>query len=543
MTIQADLVLKNGRIFVGLGQPYVESIAIFGNRVLALGNGTQLDGLVGADTKVMELNGRAVIPGINDGHQHLLSVGMAMGEVDLRPEKVSTLAEALEAIKQQVDKTKSGEWVFGGRYDHFNLDVGRHPFREELDQVSPENPVYIKRTCGHMGVANSLALKAAGVDMNTPNPAGGNIERQNGQLTGLLQERAQSLVLDIMPPLPLETLIQGVELAGDLFWRQGITSVMDAAVGMRQGFDHYLAYQEARRQRRLPVRMYLAFSGGPGGVQETAWEHGLITGAGDEFLKAGTVKLFTDGSAGGKTAAMREPYRCSCNEMGMLLFLNEDLRDYVTQYHSQGYQISIHAIGDAAIDQAIDAIAAADEISPSKGRRHRIEHCGFTTADQIDRMSALGILPAPQPVFIYEFGDLYIDVLGEQRPRYSYPMKTWMERGLYPIASTDAPVCDSNPMKNLYSMLTRMTDRGTVIGEEETLSIEQALSAMTYNGAYGSFSETEKGTLETGKLADLVVLERDIFAASADEILHTVVDVTVIDGDVVFDRNAEVRGT
>ena len=536
MTATADLVLENGRIFVGLDEGFAGSLAVFGNRVLASSTNATLDGLKGPTTRTIDLGGRAVVPGINDGHQHLLAVGMALDEVDLRAEKVRTLDDVLAALAAKVAETAPGEWIFGGRYDHFHLDIARHPFREELDKVSPVNPVYIKRTCGHMGVANSRALEAAGITDHSIDPAGGHIERQNGRLTGLLQERAQELITMVMPALPLESLIKGIEDTSELFWSQGITSVMDAAVGMRQGFDHYLAYQEARRQRRLPVRVYLAFSGGPGGVQQIAYDQGLITGAGDEFLKVGSVKLFTDGSAGGKTAAMRDPYQCSCAERGMLLFHDEELQAYVKKYHGEGYQVSIHAIGDAAIDQAINAFAAADQQSPVRHRRHRVEHCGFTNPEQINRMQQLGVIPAPQPVFIYEFGDLYIDVLGEERPRYSYPMRTWMQRGMYPIASTDAPVCDSNPMKNLYSMLTRVTARGTVIGVEETLTVEQSVSAMTYNGAYGSFSEQIKGTLSNGMLADLAVLDRDIFGATPEEILETRVQLTMIDGEVVYER-------
>ena len=213
MSPNADIVLENGRVFVGLEAGFAESIAIFGNRVLATSSNGTLDELKGNNTNVIDLAGRVATPGINDGHQHLLSLGMAMTEVDLKPDQVSTLEDVLAAIKAQVDKSQPGEWVFGGRYDHFHLDVGRHPYREELDQVSPENPVFIKRTCGHMGVANSLALTLAGIDDNTPAPEGGHIEKQNGLLTGLMQERAQELVMAVMPRLPIESLIQGIESA------------------------------------------------------------------------------------------------------------------------------------------------------------------------------------------------------------------------------------------------------------------------------------------------------------------------------------------
>ncbi len=325
-----------------------------------------------------------------------------------------------------------------------------------------------------------------------------------------------------------------------MFRSYGITSVMDAGVGLVQGYDHYLAYQEARRQRRLPVRTYMSLTGGPAGVMDKALPQGLKTGVGDEYLKVGSVKLFTDGSAGGKTAAMRHPYKCSCGSIGIFIYSDGELNDWVAKYNELGYQLSIHAIGDAAIDQAVNAVEAANRKVPVAGRRHRVEHCGFTTPDQIAAMKRLGMIPAPQPIFIYEFGDLYIEVLGEERPAQSYPMKDWVEAGLHPVASSDSPVSDFNPMKNLYEMVTRKTDRGTVMGADQCISTEQAISAMTYNGAYGSFSEHVKGTLAPGMLADIAVFDRDLFAVAPEEILPALADITIIDGEIVHDRKGEV---
>lgn len=537
---KADVVLKNGRIFQGLQDGFVEALAVWKGRVLAAGKSSEIEALIGPATKVIDLAGRCATPGINDGHQHLLPFGMGLRQVDLSASEVKTLDEVLARVKAFVDKAKPGEWIFGGRYDHFHLDIKRHPFREELDKVAPNNPVYIKRTCGHMGVANSMALKLAGIDETTPQPTGGFIETQNGRLTGLMQERAQELVTKAMPPLPIADLVRGIEEGGKVFQSYGITSVMDAGVGLVQGYDHYLAYQEARRQRRLPVRTYMSLTGGPAGIMDKALPQGLKTGVGDEFLKVGSVKLFTDGSAGGKTAAMRHPYKCSCGSIGIFIYSDGELNDWVAKYNELGYQLSIHAIGDAAIDQAVNAVEAANAKNPVAGKRHRIEHCGFTTPDQIASMKRLGMIPAPQPIFIYEFGDLYIEVLGEERPAQSYPMKDWIEAGLYPIASSDSPVSDFNPMKNLYEMVTRKTDRGTVMGADQCITTEQAISAMTYNGAYGSFSESVKGTLAPGMLADIAVFDRDLFAVSPEEILSALADITLIDGEIVHDRKGEV---
>lgn len=535
---RADIVLRGGKVFAGLAEGFASAIAVSGGRVVATGSDTDLDGLIGAGTRVIELAGRAVVPGFNDAHEHLLHLGLAQLEVNLRAEEVRTLEELLRRVKERVARAKPGEWIVGGRYDHFELDVKRHPYREELDQVAPDNPVFLKRTCGHMGVANSLALRLAGVGEKLPQPPGGHVESQNGRLTGLLQERAQELVSRVIPKLPQEALIQGLEAGGRLLLSQGVTSVMDAAVGMRQGLDEYDAYVEARRQLRLPVRAYLALAGGPNGVQDKALERGLRTGHGDDWLRVGPVKLFTDGSAGGLTAAMSVPYKCNCEKRGIFIWTDGQLDEMVRRYNAAGLQIAIHAIGDAAIGQALSSLEKADAEVSARGRRHRIEHCGFITPEQIVRMQRLGMTLAPQPIFLYEFGDLYVDVLGDERPYNAYPMRSWMAAGLNPAASSDAPVSTSDPFANLYEMVTRRSNRGTELGLHECISLAQAVHCLTYNGAYGSFCEAEKGRLVPGQLADLTVIDRDMFAAPPEALLETRADLTMVDGVVAYERHA-----
>ena len=536
---KADLVLRGGPIFRSLQSATVDALALRSGRVLAGGRGDEIEPLIGPATRVVELRGRSAVPGFNDAHQHLLSLGRSMMQVNLRPGVVSTLDELLSTIKAHVERAPARAWVVGGRYDHYYLDVKRHPLREELDRVAPDNPVFIKRTCGHMGVANSKALALAGIDETTAQPPGGHIEKRQERLTGLLQERAQEMMLSRVPPVSVETLIDAIELAGQHMLSRGVTSVMDAAVGGVQGFDDYLAYQEARRLGRLPVRAYLAIYGGPGGIMEQCMGQGIKTGDGDEHLKVGPAKIFTDGSAGGRTAAMRAPYLGDSPDRGIFLYSDEDLDELVGRYHEAGYQIAIHAIGDAAIDQALAAYARALDRSPGDDRRHRIEHCGYIVPEHIDIMVKRGIFPAPQPVFLYDFGDLYLEVLGEARSAGCYPMRTWMQHGLHPAASSDAPVCAANVMTNLYAMMTRKTAKGIVLGEGERLDLPEALSASTYNGAYLSFSEPLKGTLAEGQLADLAVTSRDLFSADPEEILASQIDITLLEGDIVYDRLQE----
>ena len=532
----ADIVLRGGTIFRGLAEGFAEAVAIAGDRIVATGRGTDIEGLIGPATRVVELQGRAVVPGFNDAHQHLLAVGLAQLEIDLRGSQVRTLAELLRRVAARAATLAPGEWIVGGRYDHFELDARRHPTRDELDGVAPHNPVFLKRTCGHMGVANSLALKLAGLEAGIAQPPGGHVEIRDGRLTGLLQERAQELVARVIPRLSRDALIDGIEAGGRLMLSQGVTSVMDAGVGLRQGLDDHAAFVAARRQGRLPVRASLALTGGPNGIQDRALEHGLRTGLGDDWLKIGPVKLFADGSAGGLTAAMSAPYRCGCDKRGMFIWTDSQLDEMVARYDAAGLQVAIHAIGDAAIGQALAAIGKAHRRGDVTRRRHRIEHCGFVTPAQIATMRALGMIVAPQPVFLHDFGDLYVDVLGEERPRNAYPMRSWMQAGLSPAASSDAPVSTSDPFVNLHAMVARRSKAGTQLGPHEAIALTEAVHCMTANGAHAEFAEGIKGRLVPGQRPDLAVIDRDIFAAPTEDLLQARVDVTILDGVVAFDR-------
>lgn len=538
-TAKADLVLRGGKVFLGLGAGFTESVAIWGGRVIAHGSDSELESLIGIDTRVIELNGRLAAPGLNDAHQHLMSVGLGLSEIDCK--KDTRLQDMLQKVKEKAATAKPGEWIFGRGYDHFELDMKRHPFREELDQVAPNNPVYLKRTCGHMGVANSVALTAAGIDEGTAQPDGGHIESQNGKLTGLLQERAQEMITKVLSDHTIDALAEGVRAGQQHNLALGFTSVTDPGVGLRQGYDEWLAYQQLRRQGGFGLRMHLMPLAGASGWPDRAMDLGLMTGDGDEWLRVGPMKLFTDGSAGGKTAAMFNPYIGEPENLGIMIYEDQQLFDYVKDYHDRGYQVATHAIGDRAIEQILTAyeLAIGNDVETQSNRRHRIEHCGFLNADQLARMQRIGVLPAPQSIFMYEFGDLYLDVLGEEVSAKAYPFRSFLDAGLYPSASSDAPVSSTNPFQNLYSMITRKTKRGTLIGGNEALTLEEALHCYSYCGAYGSFEEGIKGTLKQGQLGDITVFDRDLFAIEPEEILEASADLAIVGGEIMFDRQAE----
>ena len=537
------LLLHGGRIFRGLAGGFAEALLIQGDRVAAVGNMEEVEAATPPGTKRLDLEGRVAIPAFNEAHMHLLPYGLGLSQVNLRAEQVKTLDELLRRIGDAAKAAPKGAWVLGRGYDHGALDIGRHPTATELDRVSPDNPVYIVRTCGHMGVANTAAMKAAGIGHNTPDPEGGAIGRKDGALTGLFLERAKRLVIDAVPLPSEDHMVAAIEAAGHDLASRGFATASDMNVGMTAGLNEIAAYRRALSEGRLVQRMWQVLAGNPEGIAESAWNEGLRPDSTDDMLAWGAVKVFGDGSAGGLTAAFFDPYLESAGGgTGMFMFPDGTIHGLLALYHRQGWQLDIHAIGDAAIEQVLVGMEKAGEgDAPLAGRRHRIEHCGFLNRGQRARMKANGIMPVPQPVFMYEFGDLYVKNLGLDRAEAAYPMRTWLEEGHNPAASSDSPVCTVDPFINLFTMITRRTNKGTVLGASEALTAEQAVHCYTWCGAYSQFAEGRRGTLEPGMLADVAVLSRDIFAIEPEEVLTTRADLTLRGGTPIFDRHGALR--
>nr|WP_283949539.1 amidohydrolase [Limobrevibacterium gyesilva] len=515
---------------------FAEAAAVHGGRIVAAGASDAVAALAGPRTRRIDLGGCVAIPAFNDAHQHLLPLGVSMAHVNLRAEEVCSLDELLRRIRDAARQAPKGAWVLGRGYDHGELDVGRHPTEAELTAAAPDNPVFIVRTCGHMGVANAAALQLAGVGHNTPDPEGGVIERRAGALTGLFQERAMGLIRGRIPEPDDAQLVDAIERAGTHMVEQGFTSVMDANVGMIAGLREVDAYRAAHADGRLPVRTWICLAGNPEGIADAAWQQGIRPMQGDDMLRFGAMKVFADGSAGGLTAAMSEPY--VQGGTGVFCFPDAAMHGLLAKYHAQGWQLAIHAIGDAAIEQVLSGMEAADTADlPAAGRRHRIEHCGFLSPAQIARMAARGIEPVPQPIFMYEFGDLYVRNLGLARAESAYPMRTWLDAGQHPAASSDAPVSSTDPFRNIYTQVTRRTNRGTVLGADQVLTVQEAVHCYTYCGAYTQFAEDRKGRILPGMLADITVLSKDIFTAEPADILTTEADLVLRGGRAVFDRH------
>ncbi|HEV2673596.1 MAG TPA: amidohydrolase [Aliidongia sp.] len=534
----ADIVLRNGPIWCGREAGVVEALAVWRGLVLAAGRDQDVAGLIGPATTVIDLAGRLATPGLNDSHLHLISTGLMMDWVDAKPATAPTLEALLAAIGARARTVPPGEWILARGYDQTKLDVGRHPYREELDRVAPDHPVMLSRTCGHITICNSRALALAGITETSEAPPGGLIEQRDGRLTGLLAENARGPLQAAMPPPSEDQVVAAIERGGRHLLSLGITSCMDAAVGYVCGFGEIAAYQRAKREGRLPVRTWLTLLGDEHrSIVPQCHAAGLVSGSGDDMLTIGAVKLFLDGSAGGRTAWMSRPYLGEDGTTGVQMMADADVNRLVMDAHLKGYQLACHAIGDAAIEQLITAYEKALAVAPDPDRRHRIEHCGFSTAAQHERMVAAGIYPCPQQVFVHDFGDAYVSVLGPDRALGSYPFRTWFDLGLKPATGSDSPVCEPNPFPNFHAMLTRETWRGTVMNAGERVSIEQALQAYTEFGAFSQKMERIKGKLLPGFLADIAVFSRDLLTARADEILHdTRCDLTILGGKLVYDR-------
>ncbi|MDQ6432834.1 amidohydrolase [Mesorhizobium sp. LHD-90] len=535
---QADLVLHGGKIWTGYGNPVAEAIAVGGNTVLASGSNTAIKTLIGPGTKVVDLAGRFAMPGLNDAHLHLISTGLLRGKVDATPDAAPTRGALMAALQARAAETPKGGWVTARGFDQTRYADGLMPTVQELDAALPDHPVSVTRACGHITVANSRALALAGIHVDTPDPDGGVIGRENGQLTGMLAENAQNLVYDVQPTPSLAEIVDAIEAGGQHLLQFGITSCMDAAVGQIDGMTEIDAYRQAEKSGRLPVRVWATLLGDPGSsIVEPCHAMGLITGIGSDMFRIGGVKVFTDGSAGGRTAWMRRPYVGQPDNFGVRMLPDAQLFELVDRYTAMGYTMVCHGIGDAAIDQLVRAYERVRAANPDHERRHRIEHCGYVDDALNRRMLKAGILPAPQQAFIYDFGDAYVSVLGPERGLSSYPIATWDRLGMKPSTGSDSPVCSPNPFPDLYAMLTRKTHKGTVMDASEILGPEEALRAYTEHGAYSQGAERVKGRLEPGMLADIAVFSSDLLTAEPEKILReTHCEMTILDGRIVHDR-------
>jgi predicted amidohydrolase YtcJ len=533
----ADLHLINANVLtMDPARPRARSIAIAAGRIIAV----DADPAMLPAREVLDLRGQTLLPGFHDAHNHMVWFGQSMSEIDLGAAAVPTLADLYTAVARRAGTTADGAWVIGSGYDQNKL--GAHPDRDGLDQAAPGRRVWLRHVSGHMCVVSSLVLADLGLaDRPSDVPGGTVVTDAAGRPTGLLQERAQGLASGLLHPYPLAVLAEAIDRAGARYLSEGITSCTEAGIGggwIGHTPAELAAYQLARDTGRLRVRVELMVASDvlhpiaahPDDGLELGLDLGIRTGIGDDWLRVGAMKIFTDGSLIGRTAAMSADYAGEPGNRGYLQADGDELTATIIAAHRSGWQVAAHAIGDRAIDLVLDAYEQAQEHYPRTGTRHRIEHFAAARPDQVQRAAGLGVVAVPQGRFATEIGDGLLAAAGPDRESWLYRQRSLIDAGMTLPGSSDRPVSNGAPLLGVHDMVNRRTAAGIPFNPAEAVTAEQALRAYTSGSAYASHAEQARGTISPGKLADLVVLSDDPTAVSPEHIGGIEVLATFVDG-------------
>lgn len=530
-SLAGDLVLLNGHLVTSdRERPFAQALAIRDGVISVVGTNDEALAERSPSARVIDLGGCTATAAFNDAHCHPMLVGFTASQLDASPEKTPSITSLVSKIKERAASESEGRWILARGYDDARLKERRHPTRADLDAAAPEHPVFLSRACLHIGVANSEALRLAGTTRETPDPADGVIDRdEHGEPTGILREGALELVRRAIPEPTTEEIEEALVLASDLYHAVGVTSVAEAGIRRAEEME---AYQRLREEGRLGLRTYLMMILDE--MLDSLAAAGIRSGFGDSRLRIGPVKMFLDGSIGGRTARMREPYEEEADNFGLWMQEPEEILTKLLRAHELGWQCTAHTIGDAAIDLLLDCYEQALMQSPRPNTRHRIEHCEFITdSTTFDRIKRLGCVPVPGTTFLRDFRPLYANNLGPGRLRYANAMRSFAEKGIVAAASSDAPVCTIDLLAGIQTMMTRRDFSGEAAFPEEAISFEEAVFAYTWAGAYASFEENIKGSLTPGKAGDVAVLGADVREVDPEDVSEVGVKMTVMDGEVV----------
>lgn len=534
--MKADTIIYNGPVItVDPINTIASAVAIGGNRIIYVGDVDTTLEFKQKNTKLIDLKGRSLVPGFIDSHLHMAIFGANSMAIDCRSPGVSSIEDIKNLVKEAVANTPKGQWIRGWGYDHSKLIEKRHPNRWDLDEVAPDNPVILTRVCAHISAHNSKSIELGGIDDNTPDPQGGVMDRKDGLLTGVMRENAHMKMLESSQP-GYEELLKALGIANDILISQGITSVHDSG---GYGRAQMRAMQDAIACGQLKIRMYAMIFSFIENLKfiDDYLKIGMHTAFGDERFKLGPIKLMIDGSSSGPTAATLEPYKSNPKDCGLMTMTQEEIDAVIIEAHKSGWQVTSHAVGDRAVTMIINSIEKALQKYPSEKARHRIEHCAMINNELLDRIKSLNIVPISNPIFLYEFGDGYLVNYGEERAYRMFANKSYVNKGIIAAGSSDSPITFSNPILNMHLAVNRTTQSGNLINESERVTILEALKMFTYNGAYASFEEDVKGTIEVGKLADLVVLSDSLLDTPNDKVRDLNVDLTMIDGEIVYSKD------
>ena len=530
-----DTVYVGARFLSGREFTPVDALAVHHGRIVALGD----DARDLPARRRVDLGGAAVVPGFHDAHNHLAWFGMGLDELPLGVEHVRSVDDVYAAVAARAAELAPGNWIIGSGYDQNKL-LGGHPSAEALDRVAPRHLVWLKHTSGHMCVVNSAVLTELDLDHV---PDGGDVVRDAaGKPTGLLREQAQLLLQPLVYPISVDRVACAIGRANDALLAQGVTSVQEAGIGggwIGRTPIELAAYQNARADHVLDLRVTVMVAADAMHMVEAAEEDdisfgldlGLRTGFGDNRLRIGAMKIFADGSLIGRTAAMCDDYADGEGGRGYFQTPPAQLRDTIGRAHRSGWQVATHAIGDRAVGEVLDIYEDVLAEHPRSDHRHRIEHCGITRPEHIERIARLGVIPVPQGRFVHELGDGMTAAIGAERTGWCYRQKSFLDAGIELPASSDRPVVNGDPVLGLRDLVERRTATGAVLAADERLSPAQALRAYTYGSAYAGFAEHRVGLLEPGYLADFAVLSAD--PLQAEDLGTVTVLATVVAGETV----------
>jgi predicted amidohydrolase YtcJ len=530
----ADLILRGGKIITMDGtRSVVTSLAVSKGKILAAGSDSEIAACSGPRTQIINLHGQTVLPGLIDVHTHALNwaEGLLRDDVDPGYPKVHSISEIVKQVSERSASYPAAKWIIGAGWDESKLAEHRYITRKDLDAVSPNNPVWLEHFTGHLGVANSLALKLAHVSRDTATPSGGIVDKDDsGEPTGILKDNAQALVQSVLPPDPPDLALRATHLVSEKALETGLTTIHDIclpAAGIR-------AYQGAHKNGWLKVRVQMAPLVSNIEDAGTLANGGVYTGFGDDFLKFGAVKMFADGGMAAKTIAVYEPAEGESGNLGLLIWKPEDMQKAHHLLAGAGWQLETHAIGDRAMDEVLDSYQAVMKDLGLKEPRFRIVHAGFSTPPIQKRIRELHVLVDANPAFVYWIG-AYFSKYGPQRIRWTYPAKSYFDNGIVAAGTSDVGVTPISPWWGIWAAVERRElHTSQVWAPEERVTVLQALEMYTRNPAYIGFEESQKGSLEPGKLADFIIVDRDVLTVPSEQLKEVQVLKTFVGGELVY---------
>jgi predicted amidohydrolase YtcJ len=513
----ADLILENANVITcDVGRPEAEAVAIKDDRILQVGTNEDMESFKSDQTRVIDCEGKTLIPGFNDAHCHIFALINTLFSLDLSPAKVKSIHDIKEAIKHKARFSPAGRWISGSAYNEFYLAEKRHPTRFDLDEVSPNNPVILFHRSSHACVLNSLALKMVGINNETEEPAGGIIERDldSGEPNGILFEMSGYISNKIQSPISGAEMDWAINEVNQIYLSNGITSLGDASA--KNGWDQWDVLDKYKYAGNLKSRIYMMF-----GVAalNVFYEAGLKTGTGDSQLKLGSLKILLS------------------EARGKLQPSQSELNQVVLDACRSGFQVAIHAVERTTVEAAIIALEYARTNFPGFQPGHRIEHCSECPTNLCLRLAELQAIVVSQPPFLYYSGERYLAQVAPEAQKWLYPFKSLMDSGIITSGSSDSPIVSNNPLIGIYSAVTRRAESGQAVLGKEAVTPKQALEMYTLNGAFASLEEGIKGSLSPGKLADIVMLSANPLVTSPEHIKDIKVERTIVGGEVVWEKS------